>query len=167
MRAIYRCCSFSLSLAFTLFATATAPVGDCCCFALIVCGYWPLVQWQNPPPSLLEAEIAKNTDFALTLARCLPRVRVLSSSSTPLGGGFSKLSIALRNDGYLPTYGTSQALTTASVRKAPKASLVLSGDVALVNGEARPVLPHLAGRSRHSFASGYSVSSGPNTEEHR
>jgi len=73
--------------------------------------------WQNPPPQLLEAEISKNTDFALTLARCLPRVRVLSSSVTPLGGGYSKVLIALRNDGWLPTNGTTQALVTASVRR--------------------------------------------------
>lgn len=125
------------------------------------------VQWQNPPPSLLEAEIAKNTDFALTLARCLPRVRLLSSSVTPLGAGFSKIAIALRNDGWLPTYGTSQALTTASVRKSAKAELKLSGGVELVNGKARPELPHLAGRSRNAFSSGYSVSSGPNAEEHQ
>lgn len=46
--------------------------------------------WQNPPPSLLEAEIAKNTGFALTLARCLPRVRTTKAVATPLGGGFSK-----------------------------------------------------------------------------
>ena len=125
------------------------------------------VQWQNPPPSLLEAEIAKNTDFALTLARCLPRVRLLSSSATPLGGGFSKISIALRNDGWLPTYGTSQAITTASVRKSAKAELKLTAGLELVNGSARPELPHLAGRSRNAFSSGYSVSSGPNAEEHR
>ena len=93
---------------------------------------------------------------------------MLGSSVTPLGGGFSRLTIDLRNDGFLPTNGTTQALTTASVRKAPKAELVLSDGLELVSGKARPQLPHLSGRTRHAFAAPHpSGSSGPNTEEAR
>ena len=93
---------------------------------------------------------------------------MLGSSVTPLGGGFSRLTIDLRNDGFLPTNGTTQALATASVRKAPKAELVLSDGLELVSGKARPELPHLSGRTRHAFAAPHpSGSSGPNTEEAR
>ena len=111
--------------------------------------------WQNPPPQLLEAEISKNTDFALTLARCLPRVRVLSSSVTPLGGGYSKVLVALRNDGWLPTNGTTQALVTASVRKAPKAELVLAGGLAIISGTQFGAFfaPHFRVTPAHVFAS--------------
>lgn len=35
----------------------------------------------------------------------------------------------------------------------------------LPTGDARPVIPHLAGRARNAFDSGYQLSSGPNTEE--
>ena len=128
--------------------------------------------WQNPPPPLLEAEIAKNTEFALTLARALPRVAVAEAKATALGGGFSKVEVVLQNTGYLPTHGSSRALTTAAVRKQVKAELSLLGEsehegaaegegdggngnggrgLTLISGETRPLVRHLQGRARHTF----------------
>lgn len=100
---------------------------------------------------MLEAEIAKNTDFALTLARCLPRPKA-SATVEPMGGGYSKVKLHLLNTGcvprpptqrthraafpiprecigsrigcrWLPTNGTNRALATSAVRKGIKVNI--------------------------------------------
>eukprot|EP01051_Picozoa_sp_SAG22_P010474 SAG22_NODE_946_length_6371_cov_12.683833_2_plen_211_part_00 len=131
--------------------------------------------WQNPPPQLLEAEIAKNTDFALTLARCLPRPKA-ALAVEPLGGGYSKVKLHLLNTGWLPTNGTNRALATAAVRKGIK--VVVSGfggggggdggGLELNTGKTEQLVPHLAGRADHAIEnplSGPSASQGPNSFE--
>lgn len=102
---------------------------------------------QNPPPELLEAECEKNTAFALALLGTLPVVKVVSATSKPIGGGASKVKVIYRNEGFLATNGSNQAITTKAVRDKAIASVELSAGQAFVMGEKLMEMDHLAGRS--------------------
>lgn len=102
---------------------------------------------QNPPPELLEAECEKNTDFALALLAALPVVKVVSATATPVGGGASKVSIIYRNEGFLATNGSSQAITAKAIRAKAIASVALAAGQEFVMGEKIMEISHLAGRS--------------------
>lgn len=124
---------------------------------------------QNPPPELLEAECEKNTAFALALLGALPVVKVVSATSTPVGGGASKITIIYRNEGFLATCGSNQAITTKAIRAKAIASVALAPSQAFVMGEKIMELSHLAGRSG-SYSPTRPVSSGggaANTHEGR
>lgn len=123
---------------------------------------------QNPPPSLLEAEVQKLTDFGSLLAGALPRVRVVGASAVPLGSPgqspVSRVVLHVVNEGYMGTGCTEQAAAVGAVRDEALATLtldsspeaqqtVLSGGRPAVDG-----FPHLQGRQQQrSGGSGYST----------
>lgn len=114
---------------------------------------------QNPPPELLEAECEKNTAFALALMGVLPVVKVTSAVATPVGGGASKVTIRYRNEGFLSTNGSNQAISTKAIRAKAIVSVELSEGQDFVMGTKMMELDHLSGRSS-SYAATRPVSSG-------
>ena len=90
---------------------------------------------QNPPPELLEAECEKNTAFSLALLGALPVVKVASATATPVGAGASKITILFRNEGFLATSGSNQAITSKAIRAKAIASVALAAGQAFVMGE--------------------------------
>jgi hypothetical protein len=102
---------------------------------------------QNPPPSLLEAEVAKNTAFSLALLGSLPSVAA-TLSAEPLGGGAGAVRVRLRlqNSGFLPTQGAQKAVSTKAVRAHGLATLALPAGATLLHGPRTVEVPHLSGR---------------------
>ena len=109
--------------------------------------------FQNPPPTMLEGEIRKITDWAMTLAKSLPRITVQPSLVSHLqgSGGGDTLAVLVRvrvsNQGFLPSCGSSMAIQTASVRGTGEATLALGPGQTLRAGKLRTEVPHLDGRS--------------------
>ena len=110
-------------------------------------GGWDLLYtWSNPPLGQLEAEVARNVNFALALGEMLPHLSVLALDAAPLGEGRYALRLVLENDGYLPTYTCQQGKTRAAMRPVI-VELELAEGMALVQGKKRSDLGHLEGRS--------------------
>lgn len=66
--------------------------------------------------AFLRAEVAKNTDFALVLARSLPRVRIAQARVSAGGGqGLSTVALRLQNTGFLRTSATTRAVDCSAV----------------------------------------------------
>jgi hypothetical protein len=71
------------------------------------------------------------------LAQVLPELAVTEASAEPGGGGGAwKVVVQIRNEGYLPSYGTEQAMTTRAVRSHVPVTAALSDGLALVSGPA-------------------------------
>ena len=59
--------------------------------------------FRNPPPHLLEKEIAPMADWAIWHCLISPKLEVLSTTMTPLSNEHYRLSITVINTGWLPT----------------------------------------------------------------
>ena len=71
------------------------------------------------------------------LAQVLPKLAVTKASAEPVGGGGAwKVVVQIRNEGYLPSYGTEQAMATRAVRSHVPVTAALSDGLALVSGPA-------------------------------
>ena len=92
---------------------------------------------QNPPPELLEQECERNTSFALALLAVLPVVKVSAATAEPLGGGATKVTVAFRNEGFLPTNCTAQAISTKAVRAKAAVAISLAPTQEFVMGSAQ------------------------------
>ena len=106
-------------------------------------GWEPKVGRQNPPLSLLEDECRRNAEFNLTRAAVTPHLVIEKFTAEPLGDGLYKVEAVVKNDGYLPTHVTYQAL---KVRQAKPVKVSLEGGT-LVGGKAVEDIGHLGGRS--------------------
>jgi murein tripeptide amidase MpaA len=98
----------------------------------------------NPPPSLLEKEIAPFTEWFTWQLQMSPRLSLRSSEVAPLTTDMWRVIVVVENTGYLPTNGSEQALVVKAVR-----GLVaeIQGNVELVQGEPRMEFGQLAGRA--------------------
>jgi hypothetical protein len=72
-------------------------------------GWHSFTTWRNPPPALLEAEIAPQADFAIAFASLAPRIAWREVALTPLGDGVYHLLAVIENRGFLSTSGSNQA----------------------------------------------------------
>ena len=64
---------------------------------------------RNPPEKYLPDFADKATVYTLRLAEALPRLTIQSAKAEKLAEDLYKVSIVVRNSGYLPTYLTTQA----------------------------------------------------------
>lgn len=110
--------------------------------------------WGNAPSSMLAAEVAPHAEFAVFQAMCSPRLEVLHTSVTALGGDTHRVEIGIANTGWLPTYITQRArkehLVLPLVAELSGAA-VLAGSH---GGLARQELGQLEGRVAQRFQSG-------------
>ncbi len=96
---------------------------------------------QNPPPHMLEEVIECHSRFCIRNALTMPRLSIDMLRAEPVGSLW-KISAAVSNQGYLPTFVTSEALKLKA-DKPLKASLHFSGK--LVNGKAEDTIGHIDG----------------------
>lgn len=102
--------------------------------------------WSNPPPHLLEAEVAPHSEFTLHLALISPRLVMRDLTATALGSGLWRVRLIVENTGWLPTNVTQRALDRKLVQ-AVEATISLAPDVdAEVLDGTRQELGQLAGR---------------------
>lgn len=109
-------------------------------------GWQTLFTWRNPPPTLLEAEIAPQADFAIAFAALAPRIAWRELQLTPLGDGAYHLLAVVENQGFLSTAGANQAIKIKAVRPV-RVELTLPKGATLVSGKLKQEIGHLEGRS--------------------
>ncbi len=120
-------------------------------------GWNVMYTWRNPPPALLEAEIAPQSEFAIAFAAMAPRLHLATMEATPLGGGAHHIVAVLENRGFLGTYVTNQAKTMEAVRPI-RVELELGEGVVLRSGEKRADVGHLEGRANKTSVAYYKSS---------
>lgn len=95
--------------------------------------------FRNPPPHLLEKEIAPLSDWAIFHALISPELKLHSATVEPIGDGAYTVRVVIDNIGWLPTYVTKKALEK-------KVSRALVGEIELPEGATLQ-----SGKSRMEF----------------
>lgn len=72
-------------------------------------GWNELLVWSNAPGSMLLAEVKPHAEFAVYQALCSPRIEVLHSAVTALGGDSYRVDVGIANTGWMPTYISERA----------------------------------------------------------
>ena len=72
--------------------------------------------FSNPPPALLENELARFPKWLLWQALVSPRLALVHADAEAMGAGTWKVTMVLQNEGWLPTYVSKRALARKTVR---------------------------------------------------
>src|SRR3569623_2005356 len=116
-------------------------------------GWNPLFTFWNPPPALLEKEIARFPRWLVWHALLSPQLEWHEVSATSVGEDVYLIRAVVRNSGWLPSYVTKLAQEKKRVRGVI-CEVELPDDVELVQGERRVDLGQLEGRA-HKPASSF------------
>jgi murein tripeptide amidase MpaA len=100
--------------------------------------------FRNPPPHLLEKEIAPLADWAIFHALISPELKLASATATPVGDGAYKIQVLVDNIGWLPTYVSRKALERKTARGLV-AEIALPEGAELQAGKVRQELGQLEG----------------------
>jgi hypothetical protein len=114
-------------------------------------GWDRLYAFRNPPPELLEAEIAPFADWLIWHLLISPRLELYEVDAKPLGAGSYRVRMVVHNTGWLPSYVTKKALEKKLVRGVV-CEIELSEGVTLETGKPREELGQLEGRAYKSVA---------------
>lgn len=115
-------------------------------------GGWDVAYcWGNPPPELLEAELALFPPWLVWHALISPQLDLSEWSAKALGPDSWRVRAVVQNTGWLPTYVTKKALEKKLVRGVI-AELELPEGATLETGKARQDLGHLEGRAYKDVA---------------
>ncbi|MFZ5917761.1 MAG: M14 family metallopeptidase [Chloroflexota bacterium] len=110
-------------------------------------GGWDyLYALKNPPPHLLEKEIAPFAGWMVWHLLISPRLELFEASAKPLGENTYLLRLVVHNTGWLPTYVTRQALQNKLVRGLV-CQIDLPQGASLETGQIREELGQLEGRA--------------------
>ncbi len=109
-------------------------------------GWDPLFTFWNPPPALLEQEIARFPKWLVWHALLSPRLEWQDVSATALGGDSYLVRAVVRNSGWLPSYVTKLAAEKKLVRGVI-CELELPDGACLLQGERRVEIGQLEGRA--------------------
>jgi hypothetical protein len=109
-------------------------------------GWDSLHYWTNPPPQLLEREIAPHSDFAIFHCLISPRMEVHSLDAQKVGDTSYFIRLVLINTGWLPTNISEKALERKAVRPI-EVELELPEGAAVVGGERKVEAGQLQGRA--------------------
>ena len=102
--------------------------------------------WRNPPPKYLESEIAPFSDWLIYQALATPKLELFKVDVKALGGGSYRLTLALQNTGWLPTYTSKMALRQQIVRPVV-VEIELPDNASLETGDLRTEVGQLEGRA--------------------
>ena len=109
-------------------------------------GWDALYTWSNPPRTKLARELARFPDWLVWHALISPRLEILESGATPLGGDSWRVRVVVHNTGWLPTYVTKHALSGKLIRGVV-CEIELPEGARLETGQAREELGQLEGRA--------------------
>lgn len=107
-------------------------------------GGWKRLLRNNAPPQLLEDTCRKETAFLVAHVQASPRLRAEIQAVEPLGDSVVRIAVAVRNDGYLPTQVTEQAVKMGKA-KPVEARIELGEGDKLLSGKDREELGQLDG----------------------
>jgi murein tripeptide amidase MpaA len=101
---------------------------------------------KNPPPELLEKEIAPFADWLVWHLLISPRLELYQVEVNPLGQDTYHVRMVVQNTGWLPTYVTKKAVEKKVVRGVV-CEIELPEGATLETGREREVLGQLEGRA--------------------
>ena len=108
-------------------------------------GGWELFHtWRNPPPSLLEKEVAPLSDFALYQCLVSPKLEWYQIDKES-NGNTHYLRATVHNTGWLPTNVSKKAVEMKVVRPL-EVELALPDGTKLISGKEKTMLGQLEGR---------------------
>jgi murein tripeptide amidase MpaA len=109
-------------------------------------GWNTLYSWSNPPPHLLEREVAKFPAWLVWHALASPKLELFMADATRLGPDTWRVRLVVHNTGWLPSYVTRLALERKRVRGVVY-EITLPEGAALETGLPRIVGGQLEGRA--------------------
>ncbi len=117
-------------------------------------GGWDKIHaFRNPPPHLLEREIAKFPDWLVYNAMTSPKLELVDVKKEKIDADTHRIILAVQNTGYLPSYVSKRALARKQSRGVV-AEITLAAGQELVAGKAREMLGELEGRAyKHTLMS--------------
>ena len=102
--------------------------------------------FSNPPPALLERELARFPQWLVWQALLSPLLQTVHAEAKATGDGHYEVTLVVQNAGYLPTYVSKRALDRKVVRGV-MVDVELPAGATLVQGKRRVELPQLEGRA--------------------
>jgi hypothetical protein len=110
-------------------------------------GGWDKIYcFRNPPPHLLENELAKFPDWLIFQALISPKLELLEARAEKIGDDTYRVRLALHNTGWLPSYVTKRALQRKMTRGLV-AEIELPQGAELMSGKQREIAGELEGRA--------------------
>jgi murein tripeptide amidase MpaA len=109
-------------------------------------GWNNIYAFRNPPPELLEKEIAPFPDWLVWHLLISPRLEVYEASAKSLGEGAHRVRLVVHNTGWLPTYVTKKAMEKKLTRGVI-CEIELPEGATLETGKPREELSQLEGRA--------------------
>jgi murein tripeptide amidase MpaA len=123
-------------------------------------GWDVLYSWRNPPPHLLEDEIAPFAEWLVWHLLISPKLEQHTLTVTPLGGDNYHVQWVVKNTGWLPSYVTHKALEQKVVRGVIT-EVTLPEGASLRSGKPRQDIGQLEGRNTTpAFYTGWGIRSG-------
>jgi len=102
--------------------------------------------FSNPPPALLERELARFPRWLVWQALLSPLLETVHAAATATGDGHYDVTLVVQNAGWLPTYVSKRALDRKVVRGV-MVDVELPAGATLVQGKRRVELGQLEGRA--------------------
>jgi murein tripeptide amidase MpaA len=102
--------------------------------------------FSNPPPALLEKELARFPRWLLYQALISPKLVLVHAGAQRTGEGTWKVTLVVQNEGWLPTYVTKRALAR-KVTRGTFVDVVLPPGARLVTGKLRDDHGQLEGKA--------------------
>ena len=109
-------------------------------------GWHNALVFRNPPPHLLEREVAPHSELAVFTALTTPQLRLRSAEVESLGASTWRVRVVVENTGWLPTNVTKKAIEKRVV-DGVSAVLTVPDAVRVVGQDARLDLGQLGGRA--------------------
>ncbi|MGH8679800.1 MAG: carboxypeptidase, partial [Burkholderiales bacterium] len=112
-------------------------------------GWNSLYTWTNPPPAMLEKEIAPLSKWLIWHALISPKLELLEASATALGNEAWRVRLVVHNTGWLPSYVTRKA-KDKKLARGLVCEIELPQGAELATGKPREELGQLEGRAYKS-----------------
>ncbi len=121
--------------------------------AVEIGGWDKTYAFRNPPPHLLEKEIARFPDWLLWNALTSPKLELVHARCEKLGADTYRIDVGVQNTGHLPSYVSKRALQRKQSRGLI-GELTLPVGAELVSGDLRTFAGELEGRAyKHTLVS--------------
>jgi murein tripeptide amidase MpaA len=116
-------------------------------------GWNKLYAFRNPPPHMLEREVAKFPDWLLYNAMISPKLEIVECKSKKIADDTFTVTLVVQNTGHLPSYVSKRALARGQSRGVI-AEIQLPEGATLLSGKARETMGELEGRAyKHTLMS--------------
>jgi hypothetical protein len=116
-------------------------------------GWDKIYAFRNPPPHLLEKEIARFPDWLIWNALTSPRLELVHAVCEKLGPDTWRIEVGVQNTGHLPSYVSKRALQRKQTRGLI-GEITLPPGAELVSGNLRTLAGELEGRAyKHTLVS--------------